>query len=161
MVTFTDGPAAGESLSLRRAPRFLRVTRFQRSGWVWDALDQFGDEPNPCETLYAYERVGEANYVHMRMSPRSASGFYAMASYHFVPEQPSDQVMRDTDSWRAWCGGREDPDRAAFWKMLKDDPTDETARLVFADWLEEHDESQLAKRLRAGPLKGSETPVNY
>lgn len=39
-------------------------------------------------------------------------------------------------------------DEAAFLTALKANPADDTARLVYADWLDEHDESQKAEYLR-------------
>jgi hypothetical protein len=47
MITFLDGPAKGQHLLLKRAPRFLRVTMTIPSAGPselqvakWDALDQ-------------------------------------------------------------------------------------------------------------------------
>ena len=39
---------------------------------------------------------------------------------------------------------------AALFANVRNDPGDDTARLVLADWLEEHDESDLGQFLRAG-----------
>ncbi|MBY0461450.1 MAG: TIGR02996 domain-containing protein, partial [Gemmataceae bacterium] len=40
-------------------------------------------------------------------------------------------------------------DRAALLKAILDDPDDDTARLVFADWLDEHGEGRRAAYIRA------------
>lgn len=40
-------------------------------------------------------------------------------------------------------------DREPFLKMIAENPLDETNRLVFADWLDEHDEPEEASRQRA------------
>lgn len=102
MTEFQDGPAQGHHLLLKRAPLYLRVV--SGSG-DWDALDQLADTPDDQETIYAYERVGKAGNCHLRYGGRDRhlSGFYVMASYRLVSEQPSDAEMRDTAAWRAWC----------------------------------------------------------
>jgi uncharacterized protein (TIGR02996 family) len=41
-------------------------------------------------------------------------------------------------------------DRAVLFSTVLDDPADDTARLVLADWLEEHGEEPLGRFLRAG-----------
>lgn len=41
-------------------------------------------------------------------------------------------------------------ERDALFANVLNDPTDDTARLVLADWLDEHDEADLARFLRAG-----------
>ncbi len=104
MVKFLDGPAAGESLMLRAAPEFLRVVHSPRRkpGNQWDALDQPGDEVAGGETVYAYRRVGNPTRMHLKMSPRSASGWYAMAEYRVVEDQPSEATMRYRGLWMVW-----------------------------------------------------------
>jgi hypothetical protein len=37
MIRFLDGPAMGQSLELKRTPRYLRVVR--SAAGTWDALD--------------------------------------------------------------------------------------------------------------------------
>ena len=101
MVSLVDGPAADETLALRRAPRLLRVVR-SRNG-KWDALDQLDDEPKPTETIFVYERMNIPRMGHMCMSPRSQSGWYAIANYRLFQDQPADEIMRDTQKWREWC----------------------------------------------------------
>ncbi len=39
-------------------------------------------------------------------------------------------------------------DRHAFLRVIKDNPADDTPRLVYADWLEEHGESERAQIIR-------------
>jgi hypothetical protein len=103
MVTFLDGPAEGESLALRRIPVLLRVVR-SRTG-NWDALDQLDDEPKPTETITIYRRRDdlEVSKYHVRSRCRCESGFYWTASYSVLPEQPTDDQVRATSSWRAWA----------------------------------------------------------
>jgi hypothetical protein len=57
MIHFLDGPATGQLLMLRRAPRYLRVTKSPRG--VWDALDRLDDTPTAEEQVYVYVRVGK------------------------------------------------------------------------------------------------------
>ncbi len=102
MTRFEDGPAEGQVLSLRRAPKYLRVVECRGA---WDALDQMDDVPQPRETLYAYEVVGEPGMCHIRGA--KISGFYALATYRFIAEQPDEAVMRDWVAWRRWCLARQ------------------------------------------------------
>ena len=62
MTTFIDGPAKGQHLALKRAPRFLRVVV---ADGKWDALDQIEDEPRPGELVYAYEVHGPVGSCHI------------------------------------------------------------------------------------------------
>lgn len=101
MTRFIDGPAAGQTLCLRRAPRYIRAVR-SRSG-EWDALDQPGDEPKPAEAVCAYELAGEPTRVHIKAQKRGASGWFAVASYIYADGQPDDATMRDRAKWEAWC----------------------------------------------------------
>lgn len=104
MITFTNGPAAGVSLSCVRAPLYLRVVR-SRTG-EWDALDQISDTPKATETITAYRRVGSAGSMHLSYSTPSgpvAGRSGAIAEYELCAEQPSDEVARDNEAWRNWA----------------------------------------------------------
>jgi hypothetical protein len=105
MVTFLDGPAKCETLQLRRVPQLLRVVR-SRQG-EWDALDQLDDEPKATETIVVYRRRDDlqvSRYHILTGRPRRAgSGFYWMASYSVLPDQPADDQVRETAAWRAWA----------------------------------------------------------
>ena len=112
MTRFEDGPAAGQTLMLKRVARFLRVTAViaPESGKVskWDALDQLGDSPRPDETLYAYEVFGEIGMAFV--DGKNVHGCYPIANYRFVKEQPTQAIMMSTQGWHEWClkqvGGR-------------------------------------------------------
>lgn len=101
MLTFVDGPAAGKTISLRRAPRFLRITRrrfllgMEDPGEEFDGLDQPGDVARHDESLYAYETKKLEGRAHMRFSgkAKSASGIYDIAEYRFIEPQPADDIM--------------------------------------------------------------------
>jgi hypothetical protein len=100
MTTFTDGPAKGEVLALRRAPLLLRVVQSAVKG-EWDALDQLADTPTPREKVHVYRRVGKAQWVFWR-----PGGRFAWASYSYEPVQPPADVTRDTAAWQAWATER-------------------------------------------------------
>ena len=100
MTTFTDGPAKGQHLMLKRAPYFLRVTLLNAK---WDALDQLTDQPEPLEKLFAYELVGGVGRIHIYAPPRG-SGWFVIAEYRLITPQPDDADMRTTERWHAWTG---------------------------------------------------------
>lgn len=95
MTTFLDGPAERQGLSLKRAPRFLRVVQAAEG---WDALDQLDDTAAPHEKLFAYEIAGPPMRCFVR-----PGGLRMIANYSLVKEQPTDSQMRDNSSWRDWC----------------------------------------------------------
>lgn len=97
MITFMDGPAAMQSLWLKRAPLFLRVV--ETPGGNFDALDRLHDTPASDERIHVYLREGEAQLCHIRATGRS--GWYQMASYVLHADQPGEGV-RDTEDWRRW-----------------------------------------------------------
>lgn len=106
MISFIDGPAQNLTLSLARAPRFLRVVH----GAKWDALDQIGDEPASSETLYAYECATPADQIGSCFwdgrdpkTGRRTGGCSRIAEYRYVPNQPTDAQMRDQTHWEMWC----------------------------------------------------------
>jgi hypothetical protein len=105
MTRFEDGPAKGQVLTLRRAAIFLRVVRDENG--AWDALDQLDDTAKPDETLFAYQCVGNIGSAFIDgKDPVTGRrmGYRAMiASYRFVPDQPTDAEMRSTFGWQKWC----------------------------------------------------------
>lgn len=103
MTSFVNGPAKGQTLMLKCTPRFLRVTEFGVG--IWDALDAPGDTPLPKEKLYAYELKEHLGNVHLNRGG-GHGGFYPIATYTFIVEQPSDEEMRDSERWGRWCEGR-------------------------------------------------------
>lgn len=112
MTTFRGGPLGQFTLLLKRSPDYLRAAA---DGPKRDALDLTGDEPAPGETLYAYRRVGQPGDVHLRIrrgwgDPNNVSGWYRVAEYEYVAEQPDQATMRDTAAWRAWCYERQAKD---------------------------------------------------
>lgn len=98
MTTFNNGPAHGVTLQLRNAPAFLRVTY---NGKTYDALDQAVDEPTKEESISLYRLVVNRGSIHLNMG-RGRGGFYMMADYAYVEEQPPDAVMRDGIKWVQW-----------------------------------------------------------
>ncbi len=105
MVTFLNGPAAGQILQLQRAPMLLRVTRDKLGDGAFDALDQLDDTPKGTEELWAYRCVENHGMVHISYTRkgRRCGGFYAHAKYALVEQQPEEKIMRNTARWRQWC----------------------------------------------------------
>lgn len=101
MTTFDDGPAAGKTLLLRRAPLFLRVVVNSMTGEI-DALDQPGDEPRPGEVLHAYVLTARPHWAHIRAS-KGRGGAYTGGPYKLVEPQPSAKQMATTLAWSLWC----------------------------------------------------------
>lgn len=103
MTRFIDGPAAGESLMLRRAPYFLRVV--QGPTGKWDALDQLDDRPSADETLVVY-RLRPLTQTRMHVCARgrgAVGGWFEGGEYELVADQPDDATLRDTDRWHEWA----------------------------------------------------------
>lgn len=98
MITL-DGPAA-DTFMVKRAPIWLRAVVDTVSGKK-DVLNELEDKPSVTEKIYVYKRQGEASTVHLLMSPRSKSGFYAMATYKYQPGIDG-EALRETDAWQKW-----------------------------------------------------------
>lgn len=100
MTRFQDGPAAAQTLTLKRSPFLLRVTQ---DGQSFDALDRLEDEPFDQEKIFAYYLIDGPLVVHLKIAKPGRSGFYNMATYKLVPDQPADEDMRTQARWVAWC----------------------------------------------------------
>jgi hypothetical protein len=102
MTEFLDGPAAGQTLMLKRAPKYLRAV--QAATGDWDALDQLIDTPRAGERVVAYRMVEGPFRAHIcaRGRNRSASGWYEGGRYRVCDSQPTDEQLRETAAWRAW-----------------------------------------------------------
>lgn len=101
MTKLEDGPAKGQVLMLRRAPLFLRVAE---SAEGWDGLDLFDDSPEPG-IFYAYRRTGThgSAFIDFGGKKKHQSGLYTSASYEYIPEQPTQDVMASNEAWQTWC----------------------------------------------------------
>lgn len=102
MTRFLDGPAAGQILQLQRSPILLRVV-CDPATKAWDALDFPKDTPRPRETIHVYRRVGEPGTVHVTMTDRSKSAFYALADYEYWHGHPHSFSFHQCAYWRAWA----------------------------------------------------------
>lgn len=102
MTSFTNGPAMGQTLMLKRGPKYLRVVHDKATN-KWDALDQIEDTPSVHEIVYAYEMVGEPGQIHLNCGRKGGSGWYVMAEYRLCDTQPENHEKRDTALWQAWC----------------------------------------------------------
>jgi hypothetical protein len=103
MTTFINGPAAGVTLQLRRAPMLLRAVK--NAAGQWDALDQLGDEPKSDEEIHVYRLAAPPTGYHLRMSGKRKhlSGMYQRGDYRLADRQPADSECRTTEAWNAWC----------------------------------------------------------
>lgn len=99
-MTAKDGPAAGVSMMLKRSPLFLRLTR-DRAG-KWDGLDMHDDRPHHDESVVVYMRGTKPTMCHIKMSG-AGSGFYSLADYYVVANQPTDDIVRSNTLWQRWC----------------------------------------------------------
>ena len=106
MVRFLDGPVAGTTLQLTRAPQLLRAVR-DPEGKV-DALDMLHDEPAKDEEIFVYqrERFLSAVFVEYFATSRRGGQAFFQTDYSALPEQPGDDEVRTTEAWRAWCETR-------------------------------------------------------
>src|SRR4051794_35138431 len=102
MTTFTDGPAAGVTLLIRRTPLFLRVVLNAKG--KWDAIDQLSDRANYDEAVYAYRKTADEGDGGGAFICRGggAGGYFQFAKYAFIAEQPPEDVLRYNSRWQAW-----------------------------------------------------------
>lgn len=100
MTSFLSGPAEGKVLMLRRSPIFLRVV-IAADGKL-DALDQPGDQPMPSERIHVYKLEGQVGSYHINRRG-GGGGFFSVATYRHLPDQPQDSDVRETRNWQAWC----------------------------------------------------------
>ncbi|MDD5702114.1 MAG: hypothetical protein PHU23_08710 [Dehalococcoidales bacterium] len=98
-VELLDGPCKGAYL-VKRCPMFLRAVQ-NRTGET-DILDQIKDSPKKNETIFIYMMEGNPGWIHLYMSPRSKSGFYATGKYRYLPDIPGEQ-FRDNAVWQSWA----------------------------------------------------------
>ena len=98
MLSLMDGPCKGVFL-VKTAPDFLRAV-IDKKGET-DVLDQLEDKPKASETVYVYKLVGNRGHIHICMSPRSHSGFYALGDYSYLPEV-NGADLRDNTAWESW-----------------------------------------------------------
>lgn len=106
MVSFADGPVAGQTLALRRAPIYLRAVVDETDGSV-NALDQLDDTPGPSERVHVYRRVSYGGPVHVcdRGRGQGRSGWYVIARYEHMPEVDG-EALRLTEAWWDWAHGQ-------------------------------------------------------
>lgn len=100
MTTFLNGPAAGKTLALQRAPLLMRVV-IGAYGEV-DALDFLGDTPSDHETIHVYRRLAKPIRYHLNRTGQRG-GWYQMARYELNPAQPAEWQARETGAWQQWC----------------------------------------------------------
>ncbi len=102
MITFLNGPAKGQSLSLTRAAYFLRIVHGPKG---WDGLDQLEDTPAPDETIHIYRAANTPSTVHVDgcTNGKRWSKWMVHGEYRLAIEQPDDATARNNPAWREWC----------------------------------------------------------
>lgn len=98
MTTFSDGPAKGQHLNLKRTPIYLRVV--EENG-TWDALNEVEDEPKPSETVHVYLMSKHLGTCHINAG-RGRGGFYNIVEYRHLDVQVPQQILRNGDQWTKW-----------------------------------------------------------
>jgi len=101
MLNLIDGPCKGTYLA-KRAPVFLRAVKGKDNAGNTDVLDQVEDTPSNAESVYVYHLQGEAGWIHLKMSPRSRSGSYALGEYKYLPDVDG-EALRDNTAWQGWA----------------------------------------------------------
>lgn len=113
MVRMEDGPAAGAAYRLRRAPLFLRLVRGR--GEDWSALEQLDDAVQEYEEVAVYRRAGRPAVVHVDYRRGRGNGprseWLLVAGYRVCPDQPADEVVRDTGPVAGLVPGAEGADQ--------------------------------------------------
>ncbi len=104
---FTNGPAAGMTLNIKRYPVLLRVVG-ERVGCstTWDALDQLDDQANRGEDIFVYRMMEKPARVHIDgvRNGRRFGEWTQIGRYELLPgPQPDDAILRDNAKWTAWC----------------------------------------------------------
>jgi len=103
MITFFEGPAAGRTLALRRAPLWLRVVVDEETGAV-DALDQPGDLMRDAETAYVYTRLAPPSSGFVCKRGKGGGCRHVLqADYRYHPDQPDQAVLQDNEAWARWA----------------------------------------------------------
>ncbi len=106
---------AHPALQLKRAPLYLRFVRSRfklvpsnrpglQAQLEWDALDQPGDTPADDEDVFATVRTDSWTvHVDGTRNGRRFGEWWPGASYRLCDAQPTAEILRDAERWRAWC----------------------------------------------------------
>lgn len=100
-------------LTLRRVPKYLRLV-VRGSDWATlDALDQLDDAPREGEYVIAARKRDESS-VHLDgyKDGRRCGWWVRTATYEPVADSPPQDVLRDTEQWRAWCVAEQAKEKA-------------------------------------------------
>ena len=97
MLTLIDGPCEG-SYMVKRSPLYLRAV-VDKNGEK-DVLDQVEDQPKELETVYVYQREGNAGVVHINAA--KVKGYFVMANYRYMAEVQGED-LRDNVAWQTWA----------------------------------------------------------
>ena len=98
-------------LRLTRIPKYLRFTchGIDTETRTWDALDRLDDEAEQSEFIIAAILSDRGSlHIDKRVNGRRVGEWHQTAHYLPIEGQPSQEVLRDNDSWRDWCMKREE-----------------------------------------------------
>lgn len=94
----------GPTLSVARAPLFLRFV-YRCGDWkTLDSLDQLDDTPDADETIVvAKYKSGGSMHIDRIVKNCRVGEWRQYANYEFYEPQPADAEVRDNAKWREWC----------------------------------------------------------
>ena len=104
-IVYLDTGGGRVSLTLKRAPKYLRFVMRGTDYATLDALDQWDDQPRDGETVYAAV-IAYSSDVHLSCRDKDGRRYgrrEKTATYELVPEQPDQETLRDTARWQAWA----------------------------------------------------------
>lgn len=105
MIEILDGPAAGRTFAVRRAPLLVRLVqeRALLGDGGWDVLDQIDDYPKLDENVHVYRRE-PSTWGIVCIRP---GGRYEMGKYrHVWLPHGLRETLRQNETWRSWATGQ-------------------------------------------------------
>jgi hypothetical protein len=101
VIRLLDGPAAGSTLSLQRAPVYLRVV-IDPAGKV-DALDQLDDMPEDDEVVYVYTKDPAGSSGTLFACGRGGAGGHSQRGHYRHEAEVDGEAFRDNPDWQDWA----------------------------------------------------------
>lgn len=111
-VTLRHGGRTCKTLELTRTPIYLRFTIKNSDFDTLDALNNLEDVIEDGEICIAAKLTSRGTlHLDKTVNGRRVGEWLQTVGYHSVDVQPSQEVMRDNDLWRAWVMGRVDEEK--------------------------------------------------
>lgn len=104
MLTFIGGPADRAAIPAFTAPEFVRVCQIKPG--TWDLIEAGESLPTNALRAWVYRRYTNGTpreYRDKNVRQRRRNGWYAIASYLFVADQPAYVTAASAELFRAWC----------------------------------------------------------